>query len=358
MAERYRKEIFVNNITFATLGFLAISSQVYAQSDPAEVCKGILPDAGRNVSVSQGSDAVLNTVFDKYCNQSGTTKSSSLDIGASAVIEDVPASFTLGTTDKQTAVNNFCRNYAQVAASNHQRYTYQSTVVSKALDTLDQCVRIARTGNFLTHKLLNDEAADIYLTAQTGGKITLQGVYVTGNVNCQTKLVNAEKAVQLTADSSPEFQGNLVISCHRSGESVTASPGSVQPGATAPITPVGSTIYNEATVTVGTVNAGSYGFLWPRAVRLPENEAAQVNADLAALRDTISKTNADLAATRAELNQVRSRNVFTNRQCHEISWINNVNMNLYMCPSGEYLAGVRQWKTEAQTWAVTCCPGS
>lgn len=370
----------MNKVALVTVCISIFTSQAYAQSDPAEICRGILSDAGRNISVSQESDAVLGTVFDKYCNQSGTIKNSSLDIAASAVIEEVPASFTLGSTDKQTAFNNFCRNYAQIATSNRQKYSYQSTVVSKALDTLDQCVRIARTGNFLTHKLLNDEAADISLVAQAGGKITLQGLYVTGDVKCQTKLANTEKAVILSPDSSPEFAGNLVISCRRTGVAAITSPNPAQPATASPGLPVGSTLYNEATVTLGTVNVGSYSFLWPRSVRLPENEASQINADLVALKIQIQSqflsSSQQTESVRMLASSVDSRlkSTFRNRsdigRCQMItvdspydypsippSFVNNGDIHgAVWCPINYYVAGLGNWKGEFQAASIVCCP--
>ena len=351
----------------ATLVAVGLTGRAQGQTDPAEICRGILSDAGNNISISQDSDAVLDTVFDKYCNQSGTAKSSNLDIGLGVVIEELPIKFTLGSSDKQTAVNNFCRNYAQLSTSNHQRSSYQSTVVDKALDTMDDCVRIARTGSFLTHKILNDEAADIYLTARTGDKITIQGLNTTGHITCQTNvksnnlLLNNGKALSLDGGSRFDFEGNLTISCTRKGDSATADLIATKPADGGPAARTGATVFNEATVSVSTQNAGPYAFLWPRAVRFPENEASQVSADIAGLRDTLSKTNADLAAAKTQINVLQNHNVFGIRGCasHTLPEIDNQGDNgSLLCPAGQYVAGVIRYKYEQQTNGVICCPSS
>src|SRR5262249_17316846 len=138
-------------------------------------CSPILTEASRNVNLNESSAEYLNTIFDKYCERSGSLKQSGFSLGISAPIESIPVSLTLGSTDSSIAMTNFCHNYASTANSRVQQRSYVSTVVEKALATYVECMRIASTGNFIKHEILNEQTANVTITAGSGTKLTIKG---------------------------------------------------------------------------------------------------------------------------------------------------------------------------------------
>lgn len=296
----------MKNLVSLVIISIGISQSAFAQSDPADICRIILSDASRDLSISQNSDTSLNLVFDKYCNTSGITRSNSLDIGASVIVEDLPLSFTLGSSDKQTAMSNFCKNYSQTVQSSKQQYSSRSIVLARSLDTFQQCVTISRNGGSISHRVLSNDVVTIDLTAPTGSKRTIQSVDIKGNVECHTNLKTVPRGssstettlTQLSAGSSFDFDGHLQIACHRTPETVTTvtttSNGSVA-------IPAGAKIYNEATVSISTHDAGPYGFLWASNILFPLNEANAISIALSSIKDTIIKTNEDLNKSKVDI---------------------------------------------------------
>ena len=259
-----------------------------AQTDPAAICGQILVDAGRDQSVSQGSSQYLNAIYSNYCSQSGSVQNSSLNIGLSAVIESIPVGLTLGSSDASTAINNFCKNYSSTASATQESFSFTSTVVSKALDTVTQCMEIARSGAFITHKIINDEAADIYLTAPNGNQATLEGVATTGRITCDAAPKSGD--VKANAGTRIEFSGPMTVHCVRQPSATTNGPAS------------GTKVYDDATVSVGT-NNGPYAFLWPRSTKLAQNNADQIEQEIEEIEKTIIATNSAItqAVTKVRL---------------------------------------------------------
>jgi hypothetical protein len=74
----------------ASLTFLmclgACMEVAHAQSNIFDNCKTIITDGSKEYSIQTDSRAYLNSVFDKYCDSSGSAKSSSLGIGLDAFV--------------------------------------------------------------------------------------------------------------------------------------------------------------------------------------------------------------------------------------------------------------------------------
>lgn len=278
-----RKSLAVCSI----VGLLA--GHAHAQTDPAAICSEILPQAGRNVDISQNSEEYLSGIFDRYCENSGQTKSSGMNAGLSVVVNAIPIGLTLGSSDSATAMRNFCKNYASSYSGRRSNFSYRSSVVEKALDTALQCVEIARRGGYVTHRIVNDEAANVTIQVASGNKATLQGLSTTGNVKCELQ----GGTTPLGNSTNLDIAGNQNVTCTRTA--APPSSGSAGAGPSAE-----TKVFDEATVTLSTSN-GAYAFLWPRSVRLPNNEAADLNQWISLLEATLTRTNADLKKTSEEL---------------------------------------------------------
>jgi hypothetical protein len=53
----------------------AVSTSALAQGNIYDNCRAIITDGLREYAVDNNSVSYLNTVFDKYCDRSGSTKS-------------------------------------------------------------------------------------------------------------------------------------------------------------------------------------------------------------------------------------------------------------------------------------------
>lgn len=74
---------------------LVLSSIAYAQS-PVDVCMAMVTNAVRNVKIKTSSSSFLNIVYDNYCEQDGSVKSSAFNAGLSVIVQNIPVGFSGG----------------------------------------------------------------------------------------------------------------------------------------------------------------------------------------------------------------------------------------------------------------------
>jgi hypothetical protein len=296
----------------------------------ASICSGILDAAARNISVSTESSDVLSTLYDQFCDQSGNSKTSSSNAGLEAVVKAIPARLTLSSSDSSVAMKNFCGNYNSTYRSTSKRGTYQSTVVEKALDTLNDCVRIARSGNYIHHRILNDEAIDIYMQSAVGSKLTIQGVATSANMHCSA---NTGQGAAKTFDQATQytFSGYLTLNCARD---------KVQSHGTNHSTPADSppreTNFAEGTVSVSTTS-GPYAVFVPQSARLAQQEAEQIQKALSDLKETLTATNNNVT----QLDNLKRMHL----ECKTVS---NTGQSA-QCPQGYSVTGCAAGKNYAST---------
>ena len=226
---------------------------------------GSIAQTLKEYSISTSSSAYLNSVFDNYCEQSGETKSSGFQIGADVVVKAIPIKFTLGATSSDTSMKNFCKNYSSLTQSSEHQTTYEEKIASKALETLDDCLRLSATeGVLVTHGVTNKAALNFFLQASVKNPISFTGLTVTGPVTCagqiNGKLLTFGAATAITIGKTQN------ISCKRTSK----KQGSLD-------------VFDEATITLAT-NYGNYDVLWPRDERLPEDMASGIARSM----DTLS----------------------------------------------------------------------
>ena len=147
-------------------------------------CDTILTSALREYNIHSESSSNLNEIFSQYCYADGRTNSSSLDIGVDAVVKGIPAKFTLGSNDSSQAMTNFCKTYSSSSDLRSKSDSYQETIVRRAYDSYDACVRIASEGYFVTHSITARDRAQILLRAGVGKPIEVTGVDTTENISC------------------------------------------------------------------------------------------------------------------------------------------------------------------------------
>ena len=267
----------------------SISAGVQAQSGIFENCRTIITDGLREYSITTDSSAYLNSVFDKYCETSGTARSTGLSVGLDAVIKAIPVQFTSSYSSNEEAVRNFCRNYSSISTGRSDRTAYQERIVQRAYESFDQCIALAQTGVVVRHKVRSLAELDFFVAPGFARPVMLRGIKSSTNIQCSGQDPNSANSTAKKFDLSTRIQvkdnNALNISCTRTGK----------PGTN------GETIYDEGTVTLFTDIGpnGNYGAFVPRDTRLAENQASAIAQQIASLDQRATELDQRSAATEA-----------------------------------------------------------
>jgi hypothetical protein len=247
-----------------------ITTVATAQDD---VCADILPRAAHEIGLTQDSSDVLDNVFTKYCEENGNTKSSSFNGGVS--IPSLPISLTGGSSDKSTQIHNFCSNYSHMYHAQGSHFTYQDTVVTKALDAVVDCYRIQKTSAQVSHKFLTKDT--LVISFIPGNQpLTISGISHPSTVTCIGRGIGGPK----------EFTVSTMYKINHGSYSVTCT--------RTPKTEQGTTFYDEAGLGVST-GAGPYNIFWPKETNLPLTQATQIQATIDDLKHQLLAAQGELA---------------------------------------------------------------
>jgi hypothetical protein len=255
----------------------ALSSPLYAQ-DPTAVCLAIVTSVTHDVGIQSGSSSLLNTVYSNYCQQDGTSQSSSFNAGLSAVIYSIPIGLTGGGTDASTQITNFCKNYQSTYAASSQSFDTQSIVVQKALESANQCLKIAtKSQNTISYSVLTPQMLAIKFGIPAGQTLDIHGVSHDGSVSCE--------GGKVTGSGS----GTIDFSTG-SGQSITSTTGTYNISCTRkPFASQGGTSVYNATGLIVSTNMGSMEIYWPQDSVFPLTTASQIQATIAGLANKIQQ---------------------------------------------------------------------
>jgi hypothetical protein len=253
----------------------ALSSPLYAQ-DPTAVCLAIVTSATHDVGIQSGSSSFLNTVYSNYCQQDGTTQSSSFNAGLSAVIYSIPIGLTGGGTDASTQITNFCKNYQSAYASSSQSFDMQSIVVQKALESANQCLKIAtRSQNTISYSVLTSQMLAIKFGIPTGQTLDIHGISHDTSVSCEGSKVTGSGTIDFSTGS---------------GQTITATTGTYNVSCTRkPFASQGGTSVYNATGLIVSTNMGSMEIYWPQDTVFPLTTASQIQATIVGLNKKIQQ---------------------------------------------------------------------
>jgi len=276
----------------------------------------------KEYNISNQSSAFLNSVFDQYCDQSGSTKSSGGGIGLEAVVKAIPIKFTGTYSSNEDAFKNFCKNYSSIVSSSERKYTYEEKIATKSLETIDSCLRIAATGAVVTHEIPNSKSVVFYLQSSAATKLELKGVFpipddgliCKGHIDSQLKNINEE--TDLKIDSS------LGVSCSR----VPKNKGN------------GEVVLEEQVITLAT-NLGNYTVFLPQDEQLPLKMAQDISTRL----DKAEFNGADVSS------KVSSLQVEMANEKNAVKYL--VVSNGDNCPDGWSNQGIIGWIMKKEDYA-------
>ncbi len=253
---------------------LFLPNVTQAETGNNDNCKTIVSDGLREYSIKTDSRAYLNSVYDKYCENTGAVKSSSLGLGLDIVVKAIPITFSGSYATSEEAVKNFCRNYSATASGRSDTTSYQEKIVQRAYDSFDQCISLAKTGVIVRHAVRNLGSLDFYIAPGFGRPVTIKGIKTSNNIECRGQDPNASKPVDMkfTLSSRITLRDNKTLNlvCDRKSKAG----------------PNGENIFNEGVVTLLTdiVPNGNYSAFVPRDVTLAENRASEIERIIATLQ--------------------------------------------------------------------------
>jgi len=240
---------------------------VFSQSSHAQNLQCV--DVARTLkefSISTSSSSYLNSVFDNYCEASGSTKEAGGSFGIDAVIKAIPVKFTGSYSSSEEAMRNFCKTYASSSSLQERKYSYEEKIAGKALDTVSDCLKLQAQGVVITHDVANRERMSFFLKSGVDQKITLSGVYSSGGVSCSGLVKGkGQPFTESTFIPKINYQG---FTCLRAPQ-VSTNPN--------------VKLFEEAVIIVST-NLGNYNVLWPRDERISEDMASAISINIDSIK--------------------------------------------------------------------------
>ena len=230
------------------------------------------PDIAKTLkeyAISTSSVDYLNSVFDNYCEQSGSAKSSSAGIGLDTVVKAIPIKFTGSYASNEEAMRNFCKSYSAVAAGSSRSFSYSERVSDKALQTINDCLRLQAQGITITHSVVTKETTAFFLKASGGQPIQLTGVVPSAGVACKGSIKGRLQTLDERTNESIRDTQNFVctrLATQTSNPKVRA--------------------YPEASIIVST-SYGNYNVFLPRDERLADDLASEVSLRLDAVNSAV-----------------------------------------------------------------------
>jgi hypothetical protein len=233
-------------------------------------CDTVINQGLRQYHITSSDTAYLHSIFSKYCYADGRSNSSSLNVGIEAVIKAIPVKFSLGSTDQTEAMSNFCKTYAESEDFKSKSSNYEETIVSRAYESFDSCVRLSTLGLFVSHDIITDEKAQVLLRAGVGKPIEINGLDSSENISCSG---SDGSGTELTYSKSTHRQSTETIGifCTRKSRNGDG----------------GVSVFDEGSVAID-ITGDKYNFYWPKSEVLPEALASQVQVSINELRASIA----------------------------------------------------------------------
>ncbi len=260
-----------------------------------------LTKALKEFSISTSSSDHLNSVFDNYCEASGSMKAASAGFGIDTVVKAIPIKFTGSYANNEEAMKNFCKNYSSTTAIQERTFSYKEKIASKALETVSDCLRLqSQEKVIITHDIVNRDRSTFFLKSSLDKKIKLSGVAVTGPVKCTG---------QIDRKSTPFNDSTNVTVSNSQNFICTRTPS---------LNAQKVKIYDESTISVAT-DLGNYNVFWPQDELVPEEMASKIGLDIVRMQgklDTLtSRITENERQTKEEIKSNFATNVINNAAC-------------------------------------------
>ena len=258
------------------------STSLLAQISAVDVCNSIAQNAVKDISVSTGTDSSTSALYSNYCYADGSTNDSAINASGNAVVQGLPIGAAFASSDKATRFKQFCTTFQTAMAQSTATYNYQSLVVSKALDSVVECLKAANNGYALSYRLITPSTMVLNFAIPPAGTLTIQGIQTDPGVTCagadlahpgQTLTYGPGKGQKIDSGN-----GANAVTCSRS------SVGAVN----------GAAMYSEKAVVVST-SQGALDVFWPQDGTVPLLTASKIQASIDDLTKKVTDAKSAIA---------------------------------------------------------------
>ncbi len=251
---------------------LALPGKSFAET--ADTCAEVLQTSARNYSQSGASSAIAYKVYNQYCQQDHARSGQSTAIGLDAILDEMPARFSLNNASTSDRLNNFCKTFDSDYQQQQSWYQNLSLANDNTTAAWLQCKLLATKGvGFST--MVSQQQMLISVRRMAGDDVTVSGVNYDQRRSAMTCTVPNSDNINHTvvADGNttkrlgPDF---WTITCMRNG-----------------INSGNSTIYPPATISVIT-SAGPFLFTADGDQAFDLQYASTINSKLTDLQSTVA----------------------------------------------------------------------
>lgn len=316
----------------------------FAQTGIFDNCRSVITDGLKEYSVSTESSAYLNTVFDKYCESSGSLKTQSLGLGLDTVVKAIPVKFTGNFSSNEEGMRSFCKEYSSIASGQTDRNRYEEKIVRRAYDSFDQCIVLASTGVVVKHSVRSLEQVDFFIAPGFSHPVTIKGVKTSDGIACegQDPTSNNSSAKKFGLSSRVVLNGNKSLNL------VCTRPGTVDNK--------GTRVFHEGTVTILTDIRpnGNYAAFFPKEDRLAEDQASVLRQAM----DQLKEKNVQLAGSHESLkNSLKHWPAGAPNSVPTIHGGVSGKLGPNHCPDGQYVSGIAVIDQDTGGNCVSCING-
>lgn len=265
----------------------------------------------REYSIDSSSSSYLNAVFSEHCQMDGSSKDKSGGVGLDAIVKAIPIKFTGSYSSVDQAFSNFCKSYQLHTSSSSEADSYKQTISAKALDTIQQCLRLQAKDIFVSHEIANAEAANFFLRGNIHQIFELTGVGIVGKKTTCTGQING-KTVAFDERVHIKNISNQSFVCTRTGH----------------LDPRTQKVYYPESIITVMTSAGNYTLFWPKDERFSEEMASRIDEKITGLEGKLSALTKSVSPI-----------------------VNGTELEVYRCPNG--------WEGESRNaaWMYLRCIG-
>src|ERR1022692_2111487 len=146
---------------------------VWGQAE-IQICAAPLNQNLQQHNIRSNSRAYLDTVFDRYCENSGEVRSSGTSIGIS--IPDIPVSLTGSAEDSAQKTRSFCKTYRSTRTEHSDERDESFTTARSAFKSFDDCIHLLGNSITIVPTIRSREAVDFYIAGGRRKSVQLAGI--------------------------------------------------------------------------------------------------------------------------------------------------------------------------------------
>lgn len=173
-------------------------------------------------------------------------------------------------------MKNFCHNYQSTYAASAASSNFQSIVVQRALDSANQCLKIAtKYQSAISYDIMTSKMLAITFEIPPGQTLDIRSIDHDDTVSCVGDKINGGGVVDYTVG--------------KGGQRISAEAGTYSIGCTrkSVASAAGTSIYDATGLIVNT-NMGDMNIFWPPDISLPLTSAAQLEAMIKGVGQQVS----------------------------------------------------------------------